>query len=333
MGPIHPMNVFGAGFLVNPDLFPARRGGEPWGGRDLALALPGGPYRFTGLNAAQEEAVRGRFGAYCSLPDGAPEGVESRLFRAAEADFRTFDVRGWEYGLDLDATPAAVRLAGLRLVGRLDWRSRQQSPALGRLAAALWTPDAGGEAFAGIFENFLRVLVAYRLQEEGGAVLHCAAVAGSRGAHLFLGRSGAGKSTISGLAQERGATVLSDDLNALRLAGGAAVVEKLPFTGDYGDSRSPSSPGPLAGLYRLEKDVADSLRPLSRAEAVACLLACSPYVNADPHRRDDLLANLLRLVRAAGAGEAPPAWALRFSLGGGFWPILDRWTTSALTPS
>jgi hypothetical protein len=318
MVPINPMNVFGAGFLINPDLFPARRGGEPWGGRDLSLTLPGGPYLFTGLNAAQEEAVRGRFGAYCALPDGAPGGVESRLFRAAEADFRTFDTRGWEYGLDLDASPAALRLAGLRLMGRFDWP--------GRLAAALWTPDTGGAAFAGIFENFLRVLVAYRLQEEGGAVLHCAAVAGSHGAHLFLGRSGAGKSTVSGLAQERGATVLSDDLNVLRLAGDAVMVEKLPFTGDYGDSRSPLPPGPLAGLYRLEKDTDDSLRPLSRAETVACLLACSPYVNADPHRREDLLANLLRLVRAAGAGAVPPAWALRFSLAGGFWPILDRWT-------
>jgi hypothetical protein len=310
--------VFGAGFLVNPDLFPARRGGEAWGGREIALALPGGPYRFTGLNAAQEEAVRGRFGAYCN---SAGHGVESVLFRAAEADFRTFDLRGWEYGLDLDATPEAVRLAGLRLVGRLDWRPH---PA-GQLAGALWTPDAGSEAFAGIFENFLRVLAAYRLHEQGGAVLHCAAVASpagpSAGTRLFLGRSGAGKSTVSRLALEHGATVLCDDLNALRPEGGAAVVEALPFTGDYGDSRTPTPAAPLAGLYRLEKDTADALRPLSRAEAVACLLACSPYVNADPHRRDELLSNLLGLVLSAGAGSA---WSLRFSLGGGFWPILDR---------
>jgi len=95
------------------------------------------------------------------------------------------------------------------------------------------------------------------------------------------------------------------------------TVEKLPFTGDYGDPRTPSPAVPLAGLYRLEKDTADALRPLSRAETVACLLACSPYVNADAHRRDDLFGDLLRLV--------PPgkAWSLCFSLGGGFWPILS----------
>jgi hypothetical protein len=308
--------AFGAGFLIAPDLFPARPAGETWGAREILLALPGGPYRFSGLNSAQEEAVRQRFGAYCAASSpGASQGkaVESVLFRAAESDFRTFDVRGWEYGLDLDPAPESVRLAGLRLVGRLDWR-----PPSGRLTGALWTPDGGGEAFAGIFENFLRVLTAYRLQEQGGAVLHCAAVVGDRGARLFLGRSGAGKSTVSRLAQEHGATILSDDLNALVPGGAGRVqVEKLPFTGDYGDSRTPSEALPLAGLYRLEKAAEDALRPLSRAETVACLLACSPYVNADPHRRDDLLANLLGLTPV-------PGWALRFSLGGGFWPILDR---------
>jgi hypothetical protein len=317
--------VFGAGFLVNPDLFPARRSGETWGTREILLALPGGPYRFAGLNSAQEEAVRHRFGAYCDASFGASsEAVESVLFRASEADFRTFDVRGWEYGLDLDATPDALRLAGLRLVGRFDWR-----PAL---MGALWTPDAGGQPFAGIFENFLRVLTAYRLQELGGAVLHCAGIAVSdetpARARLFLGRSGAGKSTLSRLAQERGATVLSDDLNALMPGEGGAVVEKLPFTGDYGDSRTPAPPAPLAGLYRLEKAADDGLRPLSRAEAVACLLACSPYVNADPHRRDGLLVNFLHLLSI----PKPPAWLLRFSLGGGFWPILDGCQTSPSTP-
>lgn len=320
------MSAFGDGFLINPDLFPARRAGEAWGGREITLALPGGPYRFRGLNAAQEEAVRGRFGGYCGSGEGPGAAVDSLLFRAPETDFRIFDLRGWEYGLDLDATPDAVRLAGLRLVGRLDWR---RSPAgagpARRLAGSLWTPDAGGEAFAGIFENFLRVLVAYRFQELGGAVLHCAAVAcrssPEGGARLFLGRSGAGKSTVSRLAEERGDTVLSDDLNALLPEGDgapAAVVEKLPFTGDYGDSRTPFPSTPLAGLYRLEKDTTDALRPLSRAEAVACLLACSPYVNADPHRRDGLLTNLLRLAMSG------TAQALRFSLGGSFWPILDR---------
>jgi hypothetical protein len=325
-GVLSEPGVFGGGFLVNPDLVPARRSGETWGAREVLLMLPGGPYRFTGLNGAQEEAVRHRFGAYCAAASfRAPaESVESVLFRASEDDFRTFDVRGWEYGLDLDATPDSLRLAGLRLVGRFDWRPC--------LCGALWTPDAGGQPFAGIFENFLRVLTAYRLQEKGGAILHCAGISTLGGARLFLGRSGAGKSTLSRLAQERGATILSDDLNALMPGDAGLMVEKLPFTGDYGDSRTPAPPAPLAGLYRLEKAADDELRPLSRAEAVACLLACSPYVNADPHRRDGLLVSFLRLLSLPTLPK-PPAWSLRFSLSGGFWPILDGCQSPSAPPA
>ncbi|HYG61389.1 MAG TPA: hypothetical protein VEL74_02305 [Thermoanaerobaculia bacterium] len=312
---------FGEQFLVHPDLFPARRSGETWGERELVIDLPGGPYLFTGLNAGQEAHVRRRFGSFCGLGAGSPPAVETRFFRAAEADFREIDTRGWEYGLDLDFGLAAVRVAGLRLMARLDWRPG--------LAAAVWTPDAGGEAFAGIFENAFRALVSYRLLESGGVVLHGAALARRQeggGAFLFLGRSGAGKSTVSRLGMERGLTVLSDDLNAL-LPGelpGAAVatvaaataVVKLPFTGDVGEPGAPSPPHPLRALFRLEKSAEEAVSPLSRAEVVGCLLACSPFLNTDPYRRETLVSILSALVP-----RSLPAYALRFSLTGRFWEL------------
>jgi hypothetical protein len=299
---------FGARFLANPDLFPARRSGEGWGERVVALDLPGGPYRFAGLNEAQVEAVRARFGAHCRDDEG-PATVEGLLLRAPETDFLSFPVAGWEYALDFHYGADAVLLAGLRLMGRLDWRPR--------LCAALWTPDAGGPAFAGIFENLLRVLVAYRLFESGGAVVHGAALLGPGGGHLFLGRSGAGKSTLSRLAAEQGAVVLSDDLNALLPHDAGIRLAKLPFTGDWGDSRSAEAPVPLAALHRLEKSHEDALTPLPRSAAVALLAACSPYLNADPGRRDRLLAQAERLLP-----PGLPTWTLCFSLTGGFWPIL-----------
>jgi hypothetical protein len=314
---------FGAAFLTYPDLFPARRSGEAWGDRAVTLDLPGGPYRFTGLAAPQVEAVRARFGSH--LVDAAPAGagtVECLVFRRAEEEFREIDTRGWEYGLDLDPAPAAVRLAGLRLAGRLDWRPG--------LSGALWTPDPGSESFAGIFENFFRVLTAYRLLEQGGVLVHGAAVAAGGRAVLALGRSGAGKTTFSRLALERGAEVLSDDLNALRRTASGTVVEKLPFTGDLGDSSAPAGPFPLAALLRLEKSPEDRLLPLGRAEATGLLLACSPFVNIDPHRREALLANLGTLLPAAGD---PPAWALRFTLTGGCWPILESQCLHSIRPA
>jgi hypothetical protein len=137
-------------------------------------------------------------------------------------------------------------------------------------------------------------------------------------AYLFLGRSGAGKTTLSRLSEAAGRTVLSDDLNALLPAadGQALRVAKLPFTGDIGDRRRGAPDFPLARLLRLEKGTADELRPLSRAGAAAQLLACAPFVNVDPHRRERVAAI------AAELAEAAPAGVLAFSLAGGFWSIL-----------
>jgi len=297
---------FGEKFLHNPDLFPARRSGEPWGDRKLVLDLPGGPYRFSGLSQDQEQAALDHFGV---LAVPAVPAVETEIFRAFPADFRDIDTRGWSYDLDLDAQPTSLRMAGMHLLGRLDWR-----PAI---AGALWTSDAGTDRFAGIFENFCRVLIAYRLHDIGGAVIHSAAVVDHAGGVLFMGASGAGKSTVSRLSLEQGKTVLSDDLNALLpVVGGGAALASLPFTGDLDRGGAPGSSFPLRALLRLEKDSEDSLRALSQAEAAASLLACAPFVNADPHRRPALLGNLLALTCEA------PAFALRFSLSGRFWSIL-----------
>jgi hypothetical protein len=303
---------FGERFLTFPDLFPARRAGEPWGDRQVALDLPGGPYVVAGLSAAQEVLARERFGPLCRAVASAPRGaVSSLLFAAPATDFRAVDTRGWEYSIDFAHAERAVQLAGLHLMARLDW-----SP---DLAGTLWTSEEG-EHFPGILENFLRVLLAYRLLELGGAVLHSAGVVDRGRVFLFLGPSGAGKTTLSRLSEEQGRSVLSDDLNALLPSpsgSGGAQVARLPFTGDLGDRQSAGGLWPLAALLRLEKGPEESLGPLSQGEALALLFAGSPFVNADPHRRERLLAVL------AGFAAAVPARVLTFSLSGRFWSILE----------
>jgi hypothetical protein len=303
---------FGATFLRHPDLFPARRAGEPWGERSLALRVPGGPHLLSGLAVSQEEALRQRFGPLCGPVEGGG-GIATAVFRAPVSDFLPIDTRGWEYTLDLDPAPGALRVAGLRLMARLDW-----APAP---AGALWTPETAGEEWTSVCENLLRILTAYRLLEEGGALLHSAGVSDGESAWLLLGPSGAGKTTASRLCLESGAAVLSDDLNAVLLpAGGRPLVARLPFTGDLGgDPReNAGSPGvwPLRGVLRLRQGGAEELSRLSRASALAALVAASPFVNHDPWRRDSLLAAL------EGVAFAVPAWELTFSLGADLWSIL-----------
>jgi hypothetical protein len=299
---------FAAEFLHTPDLFPGRRSGESWGDRRVEIDVPGGPYAFSGLSARQEEGVRRRFGALCRESGGA--AVETRVFTAPASDFRKVDTRGWEYNLSMDFAAGSVRFAGLSLMGRMDWAPT--------LAGGLWSPEGEGDLFAPVLENFFRVLSAYRLVESGGALLHSAAVADGDGAFLLLGPSGAGKTTAARLCEERGARVLSDDLNAAVPDGAGARVEKLPFTGDLGDRSGGPSQVPLHAVLRLEKGSEDRLVPLSPARAMAGLLAASPFANRDPWREEALLGTLERLARAV------PAYVLVFSRSraGGVWDIL-----------
>jgi hypothetical protein len=309
---------FAGGFLRFPDLFPGRRGGEPWGDRSVVLDVAGGPYLFSGLSGVQDKAVRAKFAGLCREADAGP-AIATRVFRAPAADFLERDLRGWEYTMDMDHSPAGVRLAGLRLMARLDWTPD--------LAGGLWTPEEAGEEWtSSVFENYLRVLTAYRLLAAGGAVIHSAGITDGASAFLLLGPSGAGKTTSSRLCLERGARVLSDDLNAVIFSPPLPLGEegpgevralRLPFTGDLGERSGGPASYPLAAMLRLVKGTEDRLRPISPAAALAGLVAAAPFVNRDPWRRDALLGTLERLARAV------PAYELVFSLGGGLWDILQ----------
>lgn len=294
---------FGDTFLRQPDLFPGRHGGEPWGHDSFAIGCAGGPYALRGLAPDQAAGLRHRFGS--SAP--GPAAVEVRVFRAAAADFRPLDLRGFENHLELDRGPEEIRIAGLELMARLGRG--------GPLRASLWTSATGGEAFRGVAENLLRLVVAYRLLELGGVLLHSAALSTAGGAHVFVGASGAGKSTLARLGAAAGLRPLSDDLNAVLPAAGGAVVAPLPFTGDL--PPPPAGPSlPLASLARLEKGDENRRTPLGPAALLAALAACSPYVNGDRERLDDLFGVLARL-----AGEVP-GWVLTFRRDGGFHRLL-----------
>src|SRR5262249_46722626 len=161
---------------------PARRAGEPWGERQVSLDLPGGPYAVAGLSRVQAEVARERFGDLCREDAPEPPAVRGLLFRAPASDFLAVDTRRCEYAMDFAHGPRSVRLAGLHLMARLDWTPD--------LSGALWTAEEG-DLFPGICENFLRVLVAYRLLALGGVVLHSAGIAlgtegEDEGAFLFL---------------------------------------------------------------------------------------------------------------------------------------------------
>ncbi|HEV8630417.1 MAG TPA: hypothetical protein VGV61_08875 [Thermoanaerobaculia bacterium] len=310
--------TFGQTFLVHPDLFPARVAGEPWGDVAASIAFAGGRYLVRGLSAPQLAVVRQRLGPMLDPPEAAGDGaVQLDVLRADAADFLHERPRHWEYTFDLDAQPAAVRVAGLRFVGRLDWRPRPAA-AEAALRGALWTSVGAGDELPMVFENFLRLLAAYDLVARGGLLLHSAGIAIDGGALLFFGPSGAGKSTLAALAAGEGRRVLSDDLNALVVAAGAApMVEKVPFAGDLGGGPETLPALPLRGLCRLRQGESVAARALTPAAALAALFAAAPFVNADPFRGPALESSLLAIAGAV------PVVELTFARDSSFAAIVD----------
>jgi len=136
------------------------------------------------------------------------------------------------------------------------------------------------------------LLMVHRLACGEGIEVHAVGVADESGrGHLFLGHSGAGKSTTARLWRSQAtAQVLSDDRIILRLQGGRIWMHGTPWHGDAGVA-SPDAV-PLSRIYLLEHASETELSPLAPGRAAAELLARS-FV---PHHSPDGLAFTLSFL-------------------------------------
>lgn len=309
-----PTSAFGDRYLTNPDLFPARFAGESWGNLEVELEVAGSRVRFGGLCEWQVDEIRHHYQPLIVDSEGASD-IRVGVFRAPAVDFVQFNRGGWEYVTDIEYGPNDTRLAGIRFMGRIAWQPG--------LRAAIWTADDGHTSVLGAVENLLRTLTAYDLVARGGALVHSAGVVHHGKAVLFVGRSGAGKSTTARICRELGIQVLSDDMNAiLPSEEGGFEVRRVPFTGVLDLPQTASTRAPLAAVFRLVQSETIGAEALPAAELLSQLLVCSPYVNADPMRRDALISNLGACV------DQVPGYSLRFKPDPSFWPRVD-----ALIPS
>jgi hypothetical protein len=171
-------------------------------------------------------------------------------------------------------------------------------------------------------EYFVRVLYALLAEREGGLLIHAAGLLVGGQAHLFVGQSGSGKSTVAALSPH--ATVLNDDLILLRSEGAGWTAYGTPFwNAETLDRGGQTAHGPLTGIYKLVQDREVYLESLSPAAAAAELVANCPVVNGDP----ELLPGLLARCRAL-AGTVP-VQRLHFRKAPDFWGALGCTSTSS----
>jgi hypothetical protein len=108
-----------------------------------------------------------------------------------------------------------------------------------------------------------------------GVEIHaCGMVDTLRNGYLFVGQSGAGKTTLARLLQKQeGITVLSDDRIILRKLDGKFWIYGTPWHGDAGLA-SPAR-APLTRIYFLGRGQENGLMPIRRTAAAAGLFARS----------------------------------------------------------
>ena len=147
---------------------------------------------------------------------------------------------------------------------------------------------------------------------------HSAAFTDGVRGFLFCGRSGAGKTTLCGLADELELDVLSDELNAVTPSNGSFELRAMPFAGDFGGAPRAHPPYPLTGLLGLGHSTAPLVHGCSKAEAVSRIVASCPYINADPLLIDELTTRVAQLV------ERIPLRILSFAKDTTFWSVLDH---------
>lgn len=299
------MTTFGTGFLKDPSSFPGGLGTRRWGVHGMCLDLGRRAYRLEGLTAEQAHLLRTRFAAYES--DGA-EGIPIvvRTFEADGAAFRPPPPAPWVYALDFDHRAESVGWIGVREAGTL---TLSPTPDV-----CMWTVAGEGDIFARAVENVLRLVVAHALLEQGGALFHGACVVDGGTATLFPGVSGSGKTTISRLSAAEGRTVLSDDIVGVLPGAAGFDAVALPFGSEFRWPGPRNARFPLGALCRLEKGKATQVNDLSRSAAFGLALACTPYVNNDPRRTDQLFAVLDRLtatvcLRSLQFQKDGPVWA------------------------
>lgn len=126
-------------------------------------------------------------------------------------------------------------------------------------------------------------LLAIHLLSRGrGIILHACGLVDEFGqGHLFIGQSGAGKSTTARLWRRvAGASVLSDDRIIVREQGGGFRIHGTPWHGDVKAARPVSAP--LSGIYFLTQGWENRLTPVKRSDAVARAFAAAFVPFQDP---------------------------------------------------
>jgi hypothetical protein len=178
--------------------------------------------------------------------------------------------------------------------------------------------DEGNAHFTGVrheyaLDSLLRMYMSWALLAQDGFLLHAASIVRNGKAYIFVGRSGAGKSTVASLSP-RG-SVLTDEISLLRRTNGAWHAFGTPFWGEFkADGQNTSAP--IAGIFRLIQARENRIEPLRPSELLRALLPCVLFFSTNVRDHECLLQIL------AGACQQIRGFNLQFQKSRSFWEVL-----------
>ncbi len=259
----------------------------------------------TGMDEELYGALHRRFSAFESK---VPASLTIQIERAAAEHFVPFEPGQWEYRVHTERADEYVRASGIAFAAELELNELHASLAFG----------GSSDLFSQAVENVGRLLLATMLLRSGGLLFHSAAIVDEGQARLFVGRSGAGKTTLSRMMRDRGLTVTSDELNAVTFdESGRPILWGTPFAGDFGPTRPDAlGPHPLAGIFLLEQAPENRTIQARGARAYGSLFAAAPFANAESALVPELETSLERFV-----GDVP-VHILRFLKDPSVWDVV-----------
>jgi hypothetical protein len=224
----------------------------------------------------------------------------------ADADFH-FHVDLGEPGVaDPDAEVSVTQDSGCWSVQRGDFRAEWEPAS--RRGRIRQSPNPYS------IDAVLRILHSLLLARQGGFLLHAASAIRNGKAFLFAGVSGAGKTTIAGLAPAD-ASLLTDEISYVRKQAYGYSACGTPFTGEL-EKPGENISAPIAALYLLAKGPANRIEPVPAAEAARALLSNILFFAKDKEMVGALLHSACEFV-----GRVPVS-RLTFVLDSSVWGLI-----------
>jgi hypothetical protein len=187
-----------------------------------------------------------------------------------------------------------------------------------RLDGASLHLERGAARFCGVrheyaLDSLIRILLSVLLLPRHGFLLHAATVVRDGRAHVFTGRSGAGKSTVASLSPA--GKVLTDEISLLRCDGSGWRAHGTPFWGEF-RAAGLNQHSPVAGIYGLVQACENRVEPLPPKEGLRAILPNVLFFSSNKPMTEELLRVM------AEAAETIPFYRLHFRRDSTFWGVI-----------